>query len=195
MRWQLRLPVRLISMRFSLDKIANASVIVAAVVVTAVATLQLTREYRARSTSSSSSSRAAVLIGKQVQLPHVNFAESTATVVLALSSSCHYCTNSLPFYRELVRFQEASARNGKRIHVIAAMPQPETEGNRYMKANNLSVGRVVSTDLKTLGVSATPSLLVVNARGVVEAAWVGMLTADKQSAVVKTLRDHCGQCL
>jgi len=181
-------------MRFSLDKVTNASVIVAAVAVTAVATLQLTREFRPHNAARTGVARTAGLIGKKVQLPGVNLSDATATVVLALSTSCHYCTNSLPFYRELVRFQEASAKRGKTIRVVVAMPQPETEVSRYLSDNNLGVSEGVSVNLSVLGISATPSLLIVNSQGTIEAAWVGMLTAERQNEVVDALQARCGHC-
>lgn len=39
--------------------------------------------------------------GKQIVLESVNWSKNGQTVLLILSSSCRYCTDSAPFYRRL----------------------------------------------------------------------------------------------
>src|SRR5262249_34264823 len=43
------------------------------------------------------------IVGKVISLPDTNWEKNGQTLVLALSTGCHFCTESAPFYKELVQ--------------------------------------------------------------------------------------------
>jgi hypothetical protein len=72
------------------------------------------------------------LLGKTVSLPDTNWEKNGQTLVLALSTGCHYCTESAAFYKQLVQ-----RRASKNTRLIAVFPQTVDLGRKYL--NNLGV--------------------------------------------------------
>jgi hypothetical protein len=73
------------------------------------------------------------------------------------------------------------------VTVIAVLPQTQTEAEKYLHDADVSVNQFVSTQLATLGVSGTPTLLLVNSKGKVEKVWNGLLDQTRQEDVLAQL--------
>ena len=125
-----------------------------------------------------------VAVGTKVSLPGLEWSGNKRTLVLAVSARCHYCTESAPFYRRLST--EASNLDG--VGLVAVLPQPVDEARRYMDELGAPV-KSVSGRLDMLGVSATPTLLLVDSEGVVRKSWVGQLSASAEAEVLAALKD------
>jgi hypothetical protein len=125
--------------------------------------------------------RPETLVGSKVELPDVDWKAGRQTLVLALSASCHFCSDSAPFYREL-----AEKRGDTRI--IAVLPQPASGGKVYLKKHAVPVDEVRQIQLGSLGVSGTPTLLLVNSSGVVTDSWVGKLGTEKETEVLNKVQ-------
>jgi hypothetical protein len=67
------------------------------------------------------------IVGKAISLPDTNWEKNGQTLVLALSTGCHFCTESAPFYKELV---QKRAKQGN-IRLVAVLPQPIDDGRKY----------------------------------------------------------------
>ncbi|HEX7154284.1 MAG TPA: hypothetical protein VF618_22540 [Thermoanaerobaculia bacterium] len=105
------------------------------------------------------------------------------TAVLALSTNCHYCTESAPFYR---RLSGELAKRG--VHLTIVMPQPPEEGRGYVRGLGLDAADVRQVSLRALNIRGTPTLLLVDKGSVVSEAWVGMLTPEREQDVVEAVR-------
>jgi hypothetical protein len=104
------------------------------------------------------------------------------TLLLVLSSTCRYCHESLPFYRQLVAEREG-------FQVIAGSAESPETFSSYLRAANLSVDKAVKMEKSAWqGVSATPTLLVIDSNGRVSAAWVGLLSDEQQAEVREAVR-------
>lgn len=104
------------------------------------------------------------------------------TLLLVLSSTCRYCHESLPFYRELV-----AERKG--IQVIAGSAESPEAFSRYLSTANLPVDKAVQMERSEWSsVSATPTLIVIDRNGRVSAAWVGLLSDEQQAEVRQAVR-------
>jgi hypothetical protein len=68
----------------------------------------------------------------------------------------------MPFYKGL-----ADQLQG-RLDLVAVLPQTQIEAENYVKAAGLSDARVVSSNLGSIGVYATPTLLLVDSTGKVK---------------------------
>jgi len=119
-----------------------------------------------------------IAVGKTLTLPGVHFQEGRETLILALSTTCHFCKDSLPFYKAL------TAKAQGHLNVIAVFPQTETEGEKYLRDADVSANQFVSTQLDTLGVVGTPTLLLVGSKGKVERVWTGLLDEARQEDVL-----------
>src|SRR5579885_3681194 len=108
------------------------------------------------------------------KLPGVDWASNEKTLVLAISTTCHFCRESEPFYRRLR--QEL----GGRMKIIAVLPPPTTEAEQYLKSADLRVDQVKELSLDRIGVRGTPTILLVDGKGVVTpSGWVNFRTRNR----------------
>jgi hypothetical protein len=154
-----------------LETIANISVIVAALVLVAfLGQMEWQRHNESARTKK-------VLVGETVTLPGVQFAAQSKTLVLAISTHCHFCKDSEPFYKDL------AAKSQGRLRIVAVLPQPLSESQAYVRNAIAPSVEVVQSRLDSIGVSGTPTLLLVDSNGKVQQAWVGKLDDQGQRQV------------
>jgi hypothetical protein len=110
----------------------------------------------------------------------VDWARNHRTLVLAVSTACHYCQDSIPFYRKL-------GEAGADVKMVAVLPQSVPEAQQYFGSGGVHVDDVKQVPLNTLGVRATPTLLLVNDVGVVTDVWVGKLQPEQETQVLTAL--------
>lgn len=123
-------------------------------------------------------------MGKTVKLPGVQFSQQHNSLILAISTACHFCQQSLPFYHELT-----DKTNGQ-LDVIALLPQSKAEATKFLDDAHVHTTEIVSAGLDSIGVSATPTLLLVNGKGKVIGAWIGELDdKGKQQLFADVLPD------
>jgi hypothetical protein len=154
-----------------LDLIANV-----AVIVTSVALLGFLGNSWYESHHAPQSRVAQVLIGSTVHLTGVDFTRQDKTLVIAISSTCHFCQESQPFYRQLAKTP------GLVDNLVAVLPMPQHEAEDYVHASISPSLKAVSASLDAMGVTGTPTLLLVDRHGKVIKTWVGKLddSAKKQ---------------
>lgn len=156
----------------SLDKAANIAVILAALLFIFVV---VRTEIRKRTYPDPA---VAELHRTVADLPGVHFPKQNKSLIIAVSTTCHFCQESLPFYKDV------SARSKGRIDVIALLPQPEAEAKTFIQNANISATQIVSAKLSTIGVRGTPTMLLVDERGNVERAWTGELDEKRRQEVL-----------
>jgi thiol-disulfide isomerase/thioredoxin len=129
--------------------------------------------------------RAQPLVGLNMKqsLPGVDWAGNKRTLVLALSTKCHFCTESAPFFQ---RIQKEAAKN---VKMLAVLPQAVDGGRKYLEGEGVHVDDVEQAQLSTIGVTGTPTLLPVDGAGKVADVWQGKLQPDDEEKVIATLRD------
>jgi thioredoxin-related protein len=80
----------------------------------------------------------------------------------------------------------AKERAGARL--IALMPQSIEESRRYLDKLGIEVSDVRQLQTGALGVTGTPTLILVNNEGAVVNSWVGRLPAEKEVEVLSSLK-------
>jgi hypothetical protein len=110
----------------------------------------------------------------------VDWKRNRRTLVMAISTTCHYCKDSVPFYQKL-------GATGTDVKMIAVLPQPVAEGQQYLNGAGVHVDEVKQATLNTLGVRGTPTLMLVNDSGVVTDVWIGKLQPDQEAQVLTAL--------
>jgi thiol-disulfide isomerase/thioredoxin len=123
-----------------------------------------------------------IAVGSKFKLKDVNWKANGKTIVLALSTTCHFCTESAPFYRELVK--KAEAHN---VRTIAVFPQSPTEATTYLTAEEVKVGSIQQSLLPDIQVSGTPTVLLIDENGQVKAVWIGKLPAEREKDLLDKL--------
>src|SRR5207237_10449304 len=71
---------------------------------------------------------------------------------------------------------------------LAILPQTVTEGQKYLEALGLAVDEVRQARMDSIGLGATPTLVLVNEAGLVTGVWVGKLGVNQQYDVFKHLQ-------
>jgi hypothetical protein len=121
------------------------------------------------------------LQGQSLPIHGIDFSQSEKTVVLAISTQCHFCLHSIPFYQRLTNTD--AVRTGK-VAIVAVFPQDKAVAESFVKGSNIHINSVVSSDLPTIGISGTPTILLVRRSGKIEKAWVGELSATEQRDLI-----------
>jgi hypothetical protein len=161
-----------------LERIANVAIIVAVAV---FLTLVIRGNFFPHTPSAQSRS---ALVGKTISVPGIHFSTQRDSLVLGLSTACHFCNESMPFYKGLVGQLHGS------LDVIAVLPQTKSEAEHYLKTAGLSEASVVSSSLDTIGIYATPTLLLVDSTGKVKSEWVGKLDDATQRKILAAVLSH-----
>jgi hypothetical protein len=123
----------------------------------------------------------AIQVGTKISVPNVDWSRSRETMLVVLQDGCRFCTESSPFYRRLV---EQSSRNAG-VRLIAVLPQDPDRGRRYLDSLGVTIAEVKQSDLGAIGVAGTPTLLLLDNQGKVEASWVGTLSAPQEAEVLR----------
>ncbi|MCA1632919.1 MAG: hypothetical protein LC802_04155 [Acidobacteria bacterium] len=165
-----------------IELLANVAIIIVAVLLgTVLVKSYLSPALNQPLTGSPSTARKTINKGGVINLSDINWQENGNTLLLALSSTCHFCTESGPFYQRIVR-ESGNTR------MIALVPQSVAEGQQYLKRLGVGIGEVRQVSLSELGLSGTPTLILVDGNGKIAEVWVGALSADKENEVISRLR-------
>lgn len=167
--------------------LANIAIIVIAFLLGGV----LINRYVWRTTSKSESFRSEapedprIKPGTKLSLAGVDWSKGNQTLLLVLSTNCHYCTESSPFYQRLA--QQKAARQD--LRTIALLPQAIDESQKYLRDHNVTVDEVRQSSLESVQARGTPTLVLVDKSGAVLSSWVGKLSAEKEAEVWPLLLD------
>jgi hypothetical protein len=115
------------------------------------------------------------------QLPSIDYGATRQTLIAVLSTKCNYCTESLPFYRRLLEKQQ---RAQQATRIVAVFPNPQTEVDQYKQQNQLNLESLPAVNSSTLGVTGTPTLILVDSAGRVVDFWIGKLSEAEQQQVI-----------
>ncbi len=127
---------------------------------------------------------AGMSVGSTVPLSDVNWQQSKQTLLLVLRNGCHFCSDSAEFYLRLAKTREARTNT----KLVAVLPGSVEDSRSYLTDIGVPITELRQVSLNKLGISGTPTLLLVNDKGVVTESWVGRLPADKEAAVINALR-------
>jgi hypothetical protein len=123
-----------------------------------------------------------IALGTKFALKNVDWQSSDKNLIFAVSTTCHYCTESAGFYRRLV--EECKQRH---VRTIAVLPQPPTEAEAYLKGEGVTVDEIRQAALPDLEINGTPTLLLVDRSGLVKSVWLGKLPSESESDVITSL--------
>lgn len=162
-----------------LETATNIAVLVAALLVAAY----FVGLFVARLGSSEPSYRATR--GTRLALPEgYDFTAHDRTLILAIQEDCSYCEASMPFYGEVAAKVNAGCAE---YGVIAVLPNPPAAADALLRQYGLEVPRLGNTSLASLGVTGTPTLVLVDPEGTVLDIWVGQLSREGEQEVLATI--------
>lgn len=165
-----------------LDKVLDRSVSIAIIIASVVFVGVIAHKYLIENKRSLALT-AEVPVGKKLDLPDINRSGNGHTVIIALKKGCNFCSESAPFYRRL--HQEISSQQN--IPLVAVLPSAIEDSRKYLEALEVPYDDVRVSGLKSVGVSATPTILIADKTGTVVAGWIGKLSSEKETEVLETL--------
>ncbi|HUI58098.1 MAG TPA: hypothetical protein VLY04_24155 [Bryobacteraceae bacterium] len=124
------------------------------------------------------------LVGHEVKLPGANWQVAPFSVLLQLSSTCQFCNQSMPFYRQLMLVRNAQAA---KMPVIVASADAVTAMQKHLEEQQVAVDKVLHSRLEPLH-SVTPTVYIVNSRGVVTRAFIGELDSSAQKELLAIIQ-------
>ncbi|HEY2912883.1 MAG TPA: hypothetical protein VGK21_05960 [Candidatus Angelobacter sp.] len=160
--------------RKQLEVAANIGIIVVALVIV----VTLIRNSR----GDQSQPHQTISIGSKLAVKDTNWRSNGRSVVLALSTTCHFCAESSGFYQKVARLAQQ-----QHLHTIAVFPQSIPEIQAYLNKQGFVVDEIKQAELPSLNVGGTPTLLFVDDSGIVRNVWVGKLSADKEKELLAKL--------
>ena len=123
----------------------------------------------------------AALLGKELNLPGIDWAAADATLVLQISSTCHFCQESVPFYIRLLSARQAETR---RTQVVVATPDELNLMQSYLEGAGLIVDKIVNIQRRASGPKGSPIVFLVNHKGTVKRAFVGKLDTSREEELL-----------
>lgn len=168
-------------MKVKLETVANWIIVITGVTVTALFASRLIAEHQQPTRPPQG-----YQIGEKVIAAEspVDFSKAPQTLVLFLSSQCHFCTESVPFYHDLLKAREAAGSQQTRMVAISVEDSPTLQG--YLKQHELAFDEVVSVPREKIKMRGTPTLVLLDQSGTVKGVWNGYLTSvQRRSEVIK----------
>ena len=126
-----------------------------------------------------------VKVGDQLPGLHAyNWKAHDRTLVLALRNGCHFCEDSMPFYRRLAKLEESKQIG---VHLIAVFPDDPAVVRQVVETQQLTIEVVPAFELGQVKVQATPTLMLVDEQGRVSKVWMGELPAAEEAQVIAAI--------
>jgi hypothetical protein len=119
-------------------------------------------------------------------LPGYDWHSHDRSLVLALRKGCHYCEDSMPFYRKLVGLAHSKQISA---NLLAVFPDDALVADEEMKSDGLSMDVSSGVVLGELDVSGTPTVILVDNQGRVLRDWVGELSTSQQDQVLEAMKN------
>jgi|SRR6516164_3528102 hypothetical protein len=102
-------------------------------------------------------------------------------LVLVTSSNCHFCRESLPFYRELV---PNAQRHGWRV--IAVTPEEPETNQMYLNSNGVSPDVFLQGEAAHIRANRTPTVILLGLDSTLK-YWVGKLSMKQERELMKNV--------
>ena len=91
----------------------------------------------------------------------VDYNAAPQTLLLIMNIECHYCNESVPFYKKLATFTNTA----RRTKMVALFPNSPTAVSEYTQQNELSFQTLSSPDFELGKMLGTPTLILTNTKG------------------------------
>jgi hypothetical protein len=163
--------------RPKLETVANFAMIITSVIASTVLVMQ----WRAPRTPPAAPQP--FVVGEHIdQVGQDAYAGAAHTLIMYVRSTCHCCTESMPFYQSLSR----GHREGQNTRLVAVTvsAEPESVLREYLHSHDVAVDRIVTAPV----VVPTPTLVLVDGVGVVQRVWVGKQAAPGEQEILNALR-------
>lgn len=110
----------------------------------------------------------------------INWATNGRTLLIGMQTTCHFCTDSAPFFQKL-------AASSKNTRIVAVLPQSIEDSKQYLAKLAVRADDLKSSPLSEIAVAGTPTMLLVDGKGIVKNVWAGKIPDEQQQAVLSAI--------
>lgn len=122
--------------------------------------------------------------GTVLQQPaNVDYTAAPRTLLLVMNTECHYCQESLSFYKKLANLSAVA----RKTQIVGLFPNSKTVVGEYTQRNQLNFKTVSSPEFQFAKSLGTPTLILTNNKGEVLDFWIGKLSEESELEVVKAV--------
>ena len=107
---------------------------------------------------------------------------SRRTLILATASYCHFCRESLPFYRRVVPLARQTG-----IRVVGLATEDLAVNRAYLLSENITIDDVVGSDEAHIPIQGTPTLMLLSSDGSVIGWWRGKLNSSSEVSLINMI--------
>ena len=119
----------------------------------------------------------ASLVGRPLSIPNVDWHVSRLNVVLFISTQCHFCAESVPFYRQLA---DASRNVEHPTSFSVISLEPSAAIKAYLARERVPASAVYQLPSEGAPMRGTPTLMVVDSGGIVRRVLTGKLGPEQE---------------
>jgi hypothetical protein len=120
--------------------------------------------------------------GKHLDVPGLHWISSPLHAVLFLNTQCHFCEMSAPLYRELADLRRAHPGN---LTLSVLSVEHLDVMKAFLAKESIPVDGVYRVNSEAYGLRNTPTLLIVDAHGTIQRAFIGVLDAAHRKAALE----------
>jgi hypothetical protein len=118
------------------------------------------------------------------QIAGVDYTTAEKTVLLYISSSCSFCTASIPFWKRL----KVDSGSGRRsVQFVAVGNEAVDKLATYLRVHDVRVDQAKSLTGQDLRIEGTPALIVVDRSGQVLGFWLGQLSTTAEADAMRVI--------
>ncbi len=118
------------------------------------------------------------------QLPTLSYSAHHATVLLFLNTHCVSCRESRSDYFDLQTSVKVGNNSAAVYAVFSAADSQQAIGEMQLRLPTIRVER-----FDKYHVSGTPTIVLINHKGIVKDFWIGTLTANAQTNLVRLAKE------
>jgi rhodanese-related sulfurtransferase len=124
--------------------------------------------------------------GQVLVVPGVEWKRAPRSVVLLIRTSCPFCNKSAAFYS---RLSHAVSQGSWTRLIVVTGPANKGQIAGWLQANQIQANEVaVAPSPLALGFRRTPTLLIVDASGVISDVFVGMASPAEEQRILQRIR-------
>lgn len=128
--------------------------------------------------SARSDGSSAPAVGSHARVPGVDFSAHQKTIIAVMSVGCGLTSVGSDLFRQAV----ALAQRDTAVDMVAVFQEAPDRGKAYLDSLGLPSPEIKQAVLSTVPAAITPTLMIVDSKGVVEHAWAGRL-ADSSAEI------------
>lgn len=175
----------MLAVRPKFHNIVNGAVLVVCLILGTSATIQIVDRVRPQPDAVSGTGARTYQAGDVLPaLKDYSYSNAEATLVLAVRSTCGFCTQSMPFYGRLI---DDVKRANRKIKIVAVSTDSTVVLQRYFESHGIALESLRTVSAGYLRIVGTPTILLADSSGVVKTVWIGLLDPAQEAAVLSVV--------